>query len=102
MLIIVEMVGILQEFPRRDRDAKWAGAARKSVLMDLGFFKAVSVKLSKMRYVCKRGHTADSFVGFLWFKITFFRSSMLCISVIHFPFYFWVEQPEFVNPFTCW
>lgn len=35
MLIIMEMVEILQEFPKRDRDAKWAGAAWKSVLMDL-------------------------------------------------------------------
>ena len=35
MLIIMEIVEILQEFPKRDRDAKWADAAWKSVLTDL-------------------------------------------------------------------
>lgn len=66
----MEMVEILQEFPRRDRDAKRAGAAQKSALMDLvdtglpetfsWFFKAVSVKLSKTSYVGRRSHAADS------------------------------------------
>lgn len=32
------------------------------------------------------------FCRFLWFRITFFRSSVLCVSVLHFPFYFWVEH----------
>lgn len=32
------------------------------------------------------------FCRFLWFRIAFFRSSMLCVSVLRFPFYFWVEH----------
>lgn len=109
MLIIMEMVEILQDFPKRDRDAKWADAARKSVLTDLVdaglpqtfiwlFYNCTAVLQLYLWSWIKWGVSAKGvterrpFCRFLWFRIAFFRSSVLCVSVLHFPFYFWVEH----------